>query len=167
MPSLTEISTPPFSFVLCIFRNDSTGDVGQWDAQGRLVVIDRVKNIFKLAQGEYIAPEKIEAVLAKHFLVAQIFVYGHSLQATIVAVVVPDAETLKLWAKENKLGDKSYEELCALPQLRTTLQKELVTFGKESDLKGFEIPKNIYIISEQFSIENDLLVSVRPNVIQC
>ncbi|KAF9956067.1 Long chain acyl-CoA synthetase 7 peroxisomal [Mortierella alpina] len=135
----------------------STGDVGQWDAQGRLVVIDRVKNIFKLAQGEYIAPEKIEAVLAKHFLVAQIFVYGHSLQATIVAVVVPDAETLKLWAKENKMGDKSYEELCAHPQLRTTLQKELVTFGKESDLKGFEIPKNIHIISEQFSIENDLL----------
>ncbi|KAF9359606.1 hypothetical protein BGX26_011941 [Mortierella sp. AD094] len=135
----------------------STGDVGQWDERGRLVVIDRVKNIFKLAQGEYIAPEKIEAVLAKHFLVAQVFVYGHSLKATLVGIVVPDAETLKLWANENDLGDKSFEELCAEPLVRQTLLKELAIFGRESDLKGFEILKNIHVTSEQFSIENDLL----------
>ncbi|KAF8975294.1 Long chain acyl-CoA synthetase 7 peroxisomal [Entomortierella lignicola] len=135
----------------------STGDVGQWDECGRLVVIDRVKNIFKLAQGEYIAPEKIEAVLAKHFLVAQVFVYGHSLKATLVGVVVPDAETLKLWANDNNLGDKSFEELCAEPLVRQTLLKELATFGRESDLKGFEILKSIYVTPEQFSIENDLL----------
>ncbi|KAG0310196.1 hypothetical protein BGZ99_000597 [Dissophora globulifera] len=135
----------------------STGDVGQWDERGRLVVIDRVKNIFKLAQGEYIAPEKIEAVLSKHFLVAQIFVYGHSLKATLVGIVVPDAETLKLWANENGLSDKSFEELCAVPLVRDTLLKELTIFGRESDLKGFEILKNIYVTPEQFSIENDLL----------
>lgn len=135
----------------------STGDVGQWDAQGRLVVIDRVKNIFKLAQGEYIAPEKIEAVLAKHYLVAQVFVHGDSLQATLVGVVIPDPDTLKLWANENELGGKSYEELCRDPKVKTTLQKDLAVFGRESDLKGFEILKNVYIDSEQFSIENDLL----------
>ncbi|KAF9170024.1 hypothetical protein BGX21_001062 [Mortierella sp. AD011] len=135
----------------------STGDVGQWDERGRLVVIDRVKNIFKLAQGEYIAPEKIESVLAKHFLVAQVFVYGHSLKATLVGVVVPDAETLKVWANQNNLGSKSFEELCAEPLVKQTLLKELATFGRESDLKGFEILKNIHVTAEQFSIENDLL----------
>ncbi|KAI8599176.1 hypothetical protein EDD21DRAFT_380523 [Dissophora ornata] len=137
----------------------STGDIGQWDAQGRLILIDRVKNIFKLAQGEYVAPEKIEAILAKHYLVAQVFVTGHSLQATLVGVVVPDAETLKLWANENGLSDMSYEELCAEPRVRTALLKELAAFGRESDLKGFEILKNVYVTPEQFSIENDLLVS--------
>jgi len=141
------------------FFNFRTGDVGQWDAQGRLVVIDRVKNIFKLAQGEYIAPEKIEAVLAKHYLVAQVFVYGHSLQAMLVGIVIPDPETILVWAKDNGHGDKTYEELCAHPQVRTTLQKELAVFGKESDLKGFEILKNIYVTPEQFTIDNDLLVS--------
>ncbi|KAG0361497.1 hypothetical protein BC939DRAFT_442872 [Gamsiella multidivaricata] len=135
----------------------STGDVGQWDDRGRLVLIDRVKNIFKLAQGEYIAPEKIESILDKHPLVAQVFVYGHSLKATLVGIVVPDAETLKLWANENALKDKSYEELCAVPLVKETLLKELAAFGRESDLKGFEILKNIHVTSEQFSIENDLL----------
>jgi long-chain acyl-CoA synthetase len=135
----------------------STGDIGQWDERGRLVVIDRVKNIFKLAQGEYIAPEKIESVLAKHYLVAQIFVYGHSLKATLVGVVVPDAETLKPWANANGLGNKSFEELCREPLVKTTILKELASFGREADLKGFEILKNIHITSEQFSIENDLL----------
>ncbi|KAF9586695.1 hypothetical protein BGW38_008618 [Lunasporangiospora selenospora] len=135
----------------------STGDVGQWDEYGRLVVIDRVKNIFKLAQGEYIAPEKIESVLAKHYLVAQVFVYGHSLQSTLVGIVVPDAETLTGWAVENGHGDKTFEELCNEPSVKMALLKELSTFGRESDLKGYEILKNIYVISEQFSIENDLL----------
>jgi long-chain acyl-CoA synthetase len=43
---------------------------------GTLICCYRKKNIFKLAQGEYIAPEKIENVYAKCKFIAQCFVYG-------------------------------------------------------------------------------------------
>lgn len=47
---------------------------------GTLKITDRKKHIFKLAQGEYIAPEKIETVYTLSDPVAQIFVHGDSLQ---------------------------------------------------------------------------------------
>uniref|UniRef100_A0A8C1A4D1 Long-chain-fatty-acid--CoA ligase n=1 Tax=Cyprinus carpio carpio TaxID=630221 RepID=A0A8C1A4D1_CYPCA len=88
-----------------------TGDIGKWLPSGVLKIIDRKKNIFKLAQGEYIAPEKIENVYIQSAQVAQVFVHGDSLQSSLVAIVVPDPEVLPGFAE--KLGVKgSLEELC-------------------------------------------------------
>lgn len=57
-----------------------TGDVGTWLPNGTLKIIDRKKHIFKLAQGEYIAPEKIENIYAASKYTAQVFVHGESLK---------------------------------------------------------------------------------------
>ncbi|CAG8503813.1 3668_t:CDS:2 [Racocetra fulgida] len=134
-----------------------TGDIGMWDELGRLVIVDRIKNIFKLAQGEYIAPEKIETVYCKHNLVAQAFVYGESLQESLVGIIVPDCDALILWAKQNNLEKHTFEELCKLPEIKKHILQTLVNHGKINDLKGFENVKNICLISESFSVENDLL----------
>ncbi|KAJ1555340.1 hypothetical protein HK096_003485 [Nowakowskiella sp. JEL0078] len=133
-----------------------TGDIGQFDSQGRLQIIDRLKNIFKLSQGEYIAPEKIENTLINHELVAQAFVYGDSLQSTIVAVIVPDEDTFVKWANES-YGVKKFEEHAANPAVVKALLKQLDTFCRTCGLKGFEIVKAIYIDTVQFSMENNLI----------
>ena len=61
-----------------------SGDIAAILPNGCFKIIDRKKNIFKLAQGEYIAPEKIENEFLKSKWVAQAFVYGDSLEAFLV-----------------------------------------------------------------------------------
>ncbi|KAI8848064.1 hypothetical protein BC829DRAFT_427760 [Chytridium lagenaria] len=133
-----------------------TGDIGMWDERGRLKIVDRVKNIFKLAQGEYIAPEKIEIVYQKHELVAQAFVYGDSLQATIVGIVIPDEEIFVPWAKSKGI-DKPFSELVKDATLTKALLKTLEEHGKKEGLKGFENIKALHLDSNLMSVENNLL----------
>lgn len=133
-----------------------TGDIGRWLPNGTLKIIDRKKNIFKLAQGEYIAPEKIENIYIRSSPVLQVFVHGESLRSSLVAVVVPDADTLPSFAA--KLGVKgSFEELCQNQAVKEAILQDMQKLGKESGLKSFEQVKSIFLHSEPFSIENGLL----------
>jgi len=77
-----------------------TGDVGRFNPNGTLSIIDRKKNMFKLSQGEYIAAEKIEQVYQKSPVVGQIWVYGNSFKSFLLAVVVPAAETTAAYLAE-------------------------------------------------------------------
>ncbi|KAI9005727.1 hypothetical protein DFJ74DRAFT_691906 [Hyaloraphidium curvatum] len=130
-----------------------TGDVGQFGDGGRLQIIDRVKNIFKLAQGEYVAPEKIEIALSKHPIVQQLFVHGDSLQTTLVGVLVAEPSELKAFLEKKGLAGKDAKD----PAVRKAVVGELESFGKQNGLKGFECLKNLYLESEPFSVENNLL----------
>jgi long-chain acyl-CoA synthetase len=78
-----------------------TGDVAIIYPNGSAKIIDRSKNIFKLSQGEYIAPEKLENIFSLSPYIANSFVYGDSLRSCTVAVFVPETEKVKKWASEN------------------------------------------------------------------
>ncbi|KAM9425795.1 long-chain-fatty-acid--CoA ligase 5 [Pholidichthys leucotaenia] len=133
-----------------------TGDIGKWLPSGVLKIIDRKKNIFKLAQGEYIAPEKIENVYVRSGPVAQVFVHGDSLQSCLVAIIVPDPDVLPGFAKN--LGFQgSFEELCKIPEIKRAIISDMTKLGKEAGLKSFEQVKDVHIHPEQFTIENGLL----------
>ena len=75
-----------------------SGDVGVVFPNGTIKILDRCKSIFKLSQGEYVAPEKVENILIQSVYVAQILLYGHSLKNCCVAVVVVEPEALAKWA---------------------------------------------------------------------
>lgn len=135
-----------------------TGDVGLFDAQGRVRIVDRKKDIFKLAQGEYVASSKIENCYVNNEFVAQVFVHGDSLQSTLVGIVVPDEPILVNWAKtQDDLKDKSFADLCKNDKVKKHILATIQKHGKDNDLKGFENVKNIYLESQQFTVENDLL----------
>ena len=78
-----------------------TGDVVMVYPNGSVKIIDRSKNIFKLSQGEYIAPEKIENIFAICPYVAQCMIYGDSLKNCCVMILVPEMGSVKAWADEN------------------------------------------------------------------
>uniref|UniRef100_A0A8C0G0X5 Long-chain-fatty-acid--CoA ligase n=1 Tax=Chelonoidis abingdonii TaxID=106734 RepID=A0A8C0G0X5_CHEAB len=118
-----------------------TGDIGKWMPNGTLKIIDRKKNIFKLAQGEYIAPEKIENVYIRSAPVAQVFVHGESLKSSLVGVVVPDPEVLPKFAAKlgiKDLSEEIYKNSCKCLSFYTQV-------------------KDIYIHPEMFTIEQGLL----------
>ncbi|XP_040604585.1 long-chain-fatty-acid--CoA ligase 6 isoform X1 [Mesocricetus auratus] len=133
-----------------------TGDIGKWLPEGTLKIIDRKKHIFKLAQGEYVAPEKIENIYIRSEPVAQIYVHGDSLKAFLVGIVVPDPEVMPSWAQKKGI-EGTYQELCTNKELKKAILEDLVMLGKESGLYSFEQVKAIYIHSDMFSVQNGLL----------
>lgn len=134
-----------------------TGDIGLWLPGGRLKIIDRKKNIFKLAQGEYIAPEKIENVYAKCKFIAQCFVYGDSLNSSLVAIVAVEPEVLKAWAASEGIQYEDLRQLCADPRARAAVLADMDSIGKEAQLRGFEFAKAVTLVAEPFTFENGLL----------
>lgn len=133
-----------------------TGDIGMWMENGTLRIVDRKKHIFKLAQGEYIAPEKIENIYLTSPYVAQIFVHGESLKSCLVAIVVPDQAAVSNWCKLNNI-EGSWTEQCKNQDVKKMLIEDVVAIGKKAGLKSFEQVKDIYVEADPFSIDNELL----------
>ncbi|KAK3856812.1 hypothetical protein Pcinc_036893, partial [Petrolisthes cinctipes] len=144
-----------------------TGDIGQWLPNGTLKIIDRKKHIFKLSQGEYIAPEKVENIYMRSRYVAQVFVHGESLKSSVVAIVVPEVEAVKEWAREQDIPG-TLSVLCANPHVKQLVMDDITNLGKNAGLKSFEQAKDIYLHPDLFSEQNGLLTptlkSKRPQL---
>ncbi|KAI9383047.1 hypothetical protein POPTR_013G021300v4 [Populus trichocarpa] len=134
-----------------------TGDIGLWLPGGRLKIIDRKKNIFKLAQGEYIAPEKVENVYTKCRFVSQCFIYGDSFNSSLVAVVAVEPDVLRDWAVSEGIKHDDLGQLCNDPRARAAVLADMDLVGKEAQLRGFEFAKAVTLVPEPFTMENGLL----------
>ncbi|KAJ8093193.1 medium-chain fatty acid-CoA ligase faa2 [Marasmius tenuissimus] len=140
-----------------------TGDVGMLDDKGRFKIIDRVKNIMKLSQGEYVALEKIENTYSSSPAVAQLYVHGDGLQPYLLAVVVADPVYLSNTVS-SVTGDKiaptdlaALEKVCKDERISQTFLKQLNKEATKHGLKGFETVKRIYLTIDPFTVEEGTL----------
>ncbi|XP_039808750.1 long chain acyl-CoA synthetase 4-like isoform X2 [Panicum virgatum] len=133
-----------------------TGDIGEWQPDGSMKIIDRKKNIFKLSQGEYVAVENLENIYGLVSAIDSVWIYGNSFESFLVAVANPNKEALESWAAANGIsGD--FESLCQNPKAKEYILGELSRIGKDKKLKGFEFIKDVHLEPVPFDMERDLI----------
>uniref|UniRef100_A0A0E0FR88 Long-chain-fatty-acid--CoA ligase n=1 Tax=Oryza nivara TaxID=4536 RepID=A0A0E0FR88_ORYNI len=133
-----------------------TGDIGEWQSDGSMKIIDRKKNIFKLSQGEYVAVENLENIFGQAPGVDSIWVYGNSFESCLVAVVNPNKQALERWAESNGVtGD--FATMCEDPKAKEFILGELTKTGKEKKLKGFELIRAVHLEPVPFDMDRDLI----------
>jgi len=141
-----------------------TGDIATVDSRGRFKIIDRVKNVLKLAQGEYISPERIENVYLSHLnFLAQAYVHGDSVQTFLVALfgVMPEMFApfaSKVLGRTIAATDlQAVAAACKNAKVRAAVVKEMDKVGKKNNFAGYERVRNCYLYLEPFTIDNELL----------
>jgi long-chain acyl-CoA synthetase len=132
-----------------------TGDIGEWQPNGAMKIIDRKKNIFKLSQGEYVAVENLENIFLQCPAIDAIWVYGNSFESTLVAVAVPNEKVLLDWAATN--GENgNFETLCNSQKAHEFILTEVNATGKSAGVKGFEYIRGVHLEAQPFDVERDL-----------
>lgn len=141
-----------------------TGDICTIDARGRFQIIDRVKNILKLAQGEYISPERIENVYLSHLdFLSQAYVHGDSMQTFVVGIfgIMPEPFATfvsKVLGKTVQAQDvEALGVACRDQRVRLAVLQELEKVGRKNSFAGFERVRNCYLYLDPFTIGNELL----------
>lgn len=124
-----------------------------------LKLLDRKKNYFKLAQGEFVAAEKIEQIYLMCPLISQIFVHGEALQNYLVAVVVPDENYVR--EKYTYLQEAPFEEICTMVELKKEILSQMTQIAKEQKLLGFEVVRKIYVEHNVWNGENLLTPTLK------
>ena len=125
----------------------ATGDVGHFDAKGRIVITDRKKDILVNDKGDNVSPQRIEGMLTLQHEIAQAMVYGDR-RPHLVALLVPDPE------------------IASAPDLQQRLQKAVDRVN--SDLSVVEKVRRFITADEGFTIENEQLtpsMKIRRHVI--
>lgn len=128
-----------------------TGDVGYVDKDGHFYVTDRLKDLFKLSNGKYVAPLQVESLLKQSPLVSQAVVVGSG-RKQVGALVVPDWDALKEAMQADGVpAEGSREELSENPHFIKRVQQDAVSLTRE--LSDFERVKRVYLLPREFSID--------------
>ena len=129
-----------------------TGDRGALDDDGFLTITGRIKELFKTSGGKYVAPPAIEAkFMAQCPYASQFLVFGEG-HNYCVALVTLDPDAISSWARDEGLGDKSYEELTEAPEVHRMIDEHVSKLN--SELNRWETIKKWQILKRDLSVDS-------------
>ncbi|KAF4630560.1 hypothetical protein G7Y89_g7570 [Cudoniella acicularis] len=138
-----------------------TGDIGEFDNNGHLMIIDRKKNLVKTLNGEYIAIEKLESIYRSATVVANICVYADEQKTKPVAIIVPAEPALKQLAERIGVEGSGIEDLVHNQKVQDAVLKELQQAGRQAGLSGIEIIEGAVLADEEWTPQNGLVTSAQ------
>jgi len=128
-----------------------TGDVGHMDKEGRLYITDRKKDLFKLSNGKYIAPQLLESLLKESEFVSQVVVVGTGRKQP-VALIVPDWENLnQALAATKEAVPKNRAELSKHPAAIKIVQRDIAALT--ASLADYERIRRVALLPNEFTID--------------
>ncbi|KAJ3080640.1 long-chain fatty acid-CoA ligase [Rhizoclosmatium hyalinum] len=140
-----------------------TGDIAEMNKDGTLQIIDRKKNLVKLANGEYIALEKLESNYKTSKFVQNICVHADSEQSYAVALIQPIEKEIRTIAAplypDTDINGVDYDELCRRKEVRDAVLASLKDIAKKVGFKPAEIVGQVFICHEEWTPQNGLLTA--------
>ena len=127
-----------------------TGDIMAEIGPDQLIYVDRRNNVLKLAQGEFVAIARLEALYTNgHPAIRQAYLYGTSVRSYLLGVLVPNMDTMQ------QMGIAGDEDA-----IRSALRQAIKEVARTEQLSTFEVPRDFIIEYEPFSVENGLLAGI-------
>lgn len=142
-----------------------TGDVGHIDENGHIVITDRKKDIIVNSGGDNIAPQRVEGILNAETEINQSMVCGDK-RPHLVAVIVPDTDWMRDWARENKKPN-DLAELADDKEFHSALAPAVGRVNKA--VNNIEKVRRFIIADEAFTVENEQMtptMKVRRHVVR-
>jgi long-chain acyl-CoA synthetase len=127
-----------------------TGDIGLFDADGFLFITDRKKDLIKTSGGKYVAPQMIEGMINQSEFVEQTVIVGDK-RKYVSALIVPDFERLRAWAKDQGISTSSKKDLIADRRVVDLIKSDVNRLTRE--LADYEKVKRIGLLADEFSID--------------
>ncbi|KAG6824524.1 hypothetical protein H0H92_006597 [Tricholoma furcatifolium] len=171
-PSVTKgyFKRPDLNEDESVFTKDGwmrTGDVGQWNPDGTLSLIDRIKNLIKLQSGEYIALERLESTYKACNLVGNICVHASQDAKQPLAIIIPHEAHLRHAIQTNTNGTKGIDasanlgDLCEDERVKALVLKECNAIGKKNGFKPQELLQAVILTPDEWTPESGLVTAAQ------
>lgn len=139
-----------------------SGDIGQWNPDGTLSIIDRIKNLIKLQGGEYIALEKLESIYKSVPFVSNGAVVADQQHTQPAMVIVAHPENLPRFLKnQGTEASGELEEVCKNPEVIAACLKAMNETGRKEGLKGMELLEAVVLTADEWTPESGFLTAAQ------